>query len=205
MNKRIVSIMLVLAMLACAACAFAAESKAVPSITVGQLVAPVVSNTETAVKYDESFAIFVKPVAEESKQAVVLQEITAVVEAQAPVVTFFNEEVVATVAEMLPEETDLSTLVMDEFFPLEVEGYVNEYGDVTAAFEFVTEYEDETVLIVLVGVLPNEGDPEAEIVWYPIEATVAEGKVYIAFTEEILAQMADREAVMTVLRAEENV
>jgi len=107
---------------------------------------------------------------------------------------------------------------MDEFFPLKEEGYATEYGDVEAIFEFLTVYEDETVLVALVGILPTDDeiaaaeaaleegeelDEQALIAWYPQNAVVEEGKVRITFTEDVLTLLADHDAVMALLRGDE--
>lgn len=213
MNKKIISILLVLVMLAMNVCAIAEETAPVPSITLGEVAAP------EGVTYEETFVVYVTPVAEETKEAVVLEKIASfVTETEAPVVTYFPEETVTAVAEYLPEEFDAETLVMDEFFPLKEEGYTAEYGDVEAVFEFLTVYEDETVLVALVGILPTDDeiaaaeaaleegeelDEQALIAWYPQNAVVEEGKVRITFTEDVLTLLADHDAVMALLRGDE--
>lgn len=191
MNKNIICVVLAMVMML-SFCAFA-EEVAVPSVTLGALVAP------AGVTYEEGFTVYVTPVAEDSQEKVVLDEIVAFVET-APVAEYFGEETMAAAAAYLPENVDAATLQLDEFFPLKEEGYVAEYGDVEAVFEFMTEYEDNSALIAMVGILPVEG--ETEITWLPMAAEAVEGKVKIVFTQEVMEMLAEREAVMAILRAE---
>lgn len=198
MNKNIICVVLAMVMML-SFCAFA-EEVAVPSVTLGALTAP------EGVTYEEGFTVYVTPVAEDSQEKVVLDEIVAFVET-APVAEYFGEETMTAAAAYLPEELDAAALQLDEFFPLEQEGYVTEYGDVEAVFEFLTEYEDDTVLIAMVGILPVEGEvdetgAEVGITWMPMSAEAVEGKVKITFTQEMFEKMADREAVIAILRAE---
>lgn len=191
MNKNIICVVLAMVMML-SFCAFA-EEVAVPSVTLGALTAP------EGVTYEEGFTVYVTPVAEDSQEKVVLDEIVAFVESDV-VANYFGEETMTAAAAYLPEALDVTALELDEFFPLEQEGYVAEYGDVEAVFEFLTEYEDDTILIAMVGILPVEG--ETEITWLPMAAEAVEGKVKITFTQEMFEKMAGREAVIAVLRAD---
>lgn len=198
MNKNIVCVVLAMVMML-SFCAFA-EEVAVPSVTLGALTAP------EGVTYEEGFTVYVTPVAEDSQEKVVLDEIVAFVET-ATVAEYFGEETMTAAAAYLPEELDVAALQLDEFFPLEQEGYNAEYGDVEAVFEFLTEYEDDTTLIAMVGILPVEGEvdetgAEVGITWLPMAAEAVEGKVKITFTQEMFEKMADREAVIAILRAD---
>ena len=190
---------LLIAMLLMSACAFA--ETAAPSITISQIIVPT-----GGVEVAEDFVVALKVVAEETEEKKVLDEIIAFV-VEEPVATYFGEEVMTVAAAYLPEELDNSTLVMDEFFVLEEENYDENYGDVTATFEFVTPYEDGAVLIAMIGVLPTEEalaeNEEAAITWIPIPAVAAEGKVQITFTQDVFTSLQNNKCVCALLRAED--
>ena len=66
----------------------------------------------------------------------------------------------------------------------------------------MTAYEEGTVLLAMVGILPAEGE-DAEIVWIPMPTEVLEGgKVKITFTQETLELLNENQAVLALLRAE---
>lgn len=191
---------LLIAVLLMSVCAFA--ETAAPSVTISQVIVPV-GDVEIA----ENFVVALTPVAEETQEKKVFDEIAAFV-AEEPIATYFGEEVMTTAAAYLPEEFDANTLVMDEFFVLTEENYDVAYGDVAATFEFVTPYEDGAVLLAMVGILPAEADAEATeaeeaaITWIPLQAVVSEGKVQVSFTQEILEMLKDNKCVCALLRAD---
>lgn len=191
--KKITCVLLTLMMLTMACGAFA---EAIPSVTLGDIVVPV-----GGVSYSENFTISMTAIKPDTVEAVVYEEIATFVETE-KVAAYFGEEVITTAQQYLPEELDVSTLVMDELFPLATEGYEAAYGDVEAVFEFVTTYEEGAVLLAMVGILPAEGE-DAEIVWIPMPAEVFEGgKVKITFTQEALELLSENQAVLALLRAE---
>lgn len=114
------------------------------------------------------------------KQQEILTQITEIVQTQSqPVVEYFAPEVVESVQQLLPEETDVSTLQMDEFFQLKVEGYVPTLSDavveseaaegevpaqniVPVAFEFTTAYKEDDQLVGMVGILPSDAKEVSE-------------------------------------------
>lgn len=198
MKRNIICVLLALVMMLSACCAYAEQvEEAVPSKTVADLT--VAEGTEV----EETVVIAVAAVEAETEEAQVFEEIAAVAE-ESSVVEYFNLDAQAQIQEALPEFTDMSSLEMDEFFALDQEGYDAEHGDVTATFEFVTPYEENTVLVAMVGLLPNAEDEaaeEAEIVWYAQQATVVDGKVQIIFTQEVLTLMQQQEAVLALLRS----
>ena len=199
--KRTIASLLIL-ILIMSACAFA-ETVA-PSVTVSQILVPT-GNVEIA----DDFVVVLNTIAEDSAEKKVFDEIEAFV-AEEPVADYFGEEVMTAAAEYLPEEFDTTALVVDEFFALSEENYAADYGDVTASFEFITPYEDGTVLLAMVGILPDEevvtteeGETEeAAITWIPQQAVVSEGKVQISFTQEILEMLKNNNCVCALLRAD---
>jgi len=192
--NRIIALVVAL-MLLLSVCAFATE--AAPSVTISQVVVP-----SADVVIAEDFVVKLTVIPEETKEKEVFDEIVAFI-AEEPVATYFGEEVMTVAVEYLPEELDTSTLVVDEFFMLTEENYDESYGEVTAAFEFVTPYEEGTVLIAMIGVMPSEDAEEAEITWIPAPAVASEGKVQITFTEEVFAMMQENNCVCALLRAED--
>lgn len=204
-KRTIVSLLLAVLLLTASVGAFAEQvtpsitvaDQATPSVTVAQIVAP---TGETAVADD--FIVALNAIQEETEEKKVFDEIAAFVEAE-PVATYFGEEAMTAAAEYLPAELDVSTLVMDEFFLLTAENYDEAYGDVVATFEFVTPYEDETVLLAMVGILPGENaEEDAAITWIPLQAVASEGKVQITFTQEIFDALKENKCVCALLRAE---
>lgn len=189
--KRIICVLMALAMLTMACGAFAEPT---PSVTLGEIVVP------AGVTYAENFSISMTAIKEDTVEAAVLEEIVKFVETE-KVATYFGEEVMTSAKQYLPETLDVSALVVDEVFPLAIEGYEADYGDVEAVFEFVTAYDEGTVLLAMVGVLPAEG---TEITtWIPMPAEVLEGgKVKITFTQEALDLLSENQAVLALLRAE---
>ena len=212
MKKTIAFLLAIVMMLT--VCAFAESAK--PSITISQIIAP--SNNAAIA---EDFVIKLVAVQEESQEKVVFDEIVEFVTVQnEPVANYFGEEVMTAAAEYLPEELDIATLVVDEFFQLTEENYEESYGEVTATFQFVTPYEDGTTLIAMVGVLPKdataedqadaanaaaseESTEESAMIWIPIPAVASEGLVQITFTEEVFAMLKENQCVCALLRAED--
>lgn len=193
--KRII-VLLLIAMQLISMCALAETVR--PSITVSQMLIPVGDVT-----VGEEFVVALLAIGEETEEKMLFDEIASFV-LEAPIATYFGEEVMTTAAVYLPEGFDANTLVMDEFFVLTEENYEEIYGDVAATFEFITPYEDDTVLIAMVGVLPaevtDEATEEAAITWIPLQAVVTEGKVQISFTQEIFEMLKENKCVFALLR-----
>lgn len=196
--KKIVSVLLVVLLIASCALAEAANP-ARPSMTVATVVTPAGSAVAA-----EGLVITLNNLKPETKEQKVLEEIAVFVE-EKPVVEYFGEEAMAAVVEILPETVATEKLVLDEIFVLDVEGYDSGFGDVEAVFEFATTYEDDTVLVVMVGIMPEDGT-EGEIIWVPLQASVKDGKVNVSFTQDVLeaVQGNSGRVVLSLLRADEN-
>lgn len=203
MNKFLTACLLVAMVLTMGCGAFAEEP--VPSITVGTLVTP------EGNEYSDDFVVYVTPIAEDTVEAVAFEEIAKVfTEPAVSVKEYFGEEAVAVAAEYLPEGVDLETMQLDEFVPLQQSGYVDEYGEIKAVFEFATEYEEDDVLLAVVGILPEgfagtmeDAAAEGKIQWIPVLTEVIEGKVQITLSQEIMVQIGEQASVLALLRAEE--
>ena len=248
-NKKLTCMILMLVMMV-TCCAFAEDAAPVPSITVVEIVLP----ADVVVNEEAPLVLNVKQVEPESVEKVIMDEIIEVVQApEASVATYFNEETKAAITEVLNEvlaeiltetlpegataelpegvEIKLEDFQIDEFVAMNLEGYVAEYGEVEAEFAFTTEYVEEDILIVMIGIMPTEEEiaaleteaadadeaaeetaeetaEEAEatvaslIQWIPLKAEVVDGKVKVAFGEDVLTMVNERGAVMMVLRAD---
>ena len=128
---------------------------------------------------------------------VVLEEIAAFT-AEAPVSEYMGAEFMEAALPLLPEDADPAALVLDELYEMTVENDDPAYGDVEAAFEFVTQYPDETVLLAAACVLPapaagedadapaEDGDAAAPVLWLPMQAAAAEGRVRVLLSRQVL-------------------
>lgn len=115
---------------------------------------------------------------------------------------FFNEETWVIAAEYLPENFDVENLMLAEVYSMNAVRYNVEYGDVDAAFEFAVDYEDDAILLAMVGTVVNELDTEnelPEIKWRPIRAMVSEGRVMLTIPQEVLELISDNEPACFVL------
>lgn len=111
-------------------------------------------------------------------------------------IDFFSLEKQAEIVDLklLPENTDLQTLQMNEFIPIGVCNYKAEYGDITVGIEFPTfaalSNEDKPIVAMaavytLVDAAANVWNAE----WYPLSAKVSNGLVYVTFLGEYLEKL----------------
>ena len=171
----------------------AAPSAAVPSITMGELVNMSGETTQTE-DSTEGLIVYLANFETTAEEQKVLDEIAAHVE-EKPVAEFFGEETMTAAAAVLPEETDVSALHMDEFFALKVDGYKDEHGDVETVFAFYTEYPAEAKLVGMVGILAEDGT----VTWIPVAAEVVDGKVKVVLTQEVMQLVLENDAVFALL------
>lgn len=190
LNKRIFSMMLVLVM---AALGFSALAEAVPSVTIDSIVnvSSVVSSTGVALP--ESFEIAVNP--QSAAAAAVIEEIATVAQTQ-PVAVYFGETAMAAISEKLPESVTTDTLKLSELTAISVADYNSSYGDITLTITTATEYDDDTVVVVLVGMWVD-----GELIWMPMDAVVVDGQVCVVFTQDVLAD-GNSELLFALLTAE---
>ncbi len=106
-------------------------------------------------------------------------------------IEFFDDAVKADVANLLPAGTDLAALQMNEFVPISALNYEEAYGDVTAAFEFPTQYAEGQPLVALAAVytLVNSVTNEWSAEWFACAAEAKMGKVYITFPADYVAKL----------------
>jgi hypothetical protein len=191
MNKKIIGFLLALVMVSVSAMAFAT---AVPSKTTQDMVKPV----GVTVQAGASTAIQVSTPADEAATALatkVLGEISSYVQQQAnPVINYFDQGVQEQVAALLPAGTNLSTINMNEFTTIKIDGYSEENGDLTASFEFATKYEDGQAIVAMVGV-----EVDGTMTWTALKAEVVDGIVKITFPEAVVKLMQTGNAVLSIL------
>lgn len=119
---------------------------------------------------------------------------------------FFDDESWTLAAEYLPENFDMEKLMLAELYSISAAHYDLEYGDVDAAFEFAADYEDDAILLAMVGVVINEAAVEGdlpELQWFPIQATVHEGRVVLTIPQQALELISDDEPAYFVLLQEQ--
>lgn len=120
------------------------------------------------------------------------------------------DTVAAQIAELLPEDFDVSTLVMYEFAPLTAINYDPEYGDVVATMVFATKYSPDQTLVALVGIVKGVDEDGAPIVeWTALKAEAVEneadpekGCVRVYFPQELLPEIENGNAMIAILSDE---
>lgn len=113
---------------------------------------------------------------------------------------FFEEAVQQAIASLLPEGADLDNYVINEFAPLIVENYSEEYGDITSTFRFASEYEDGQPMVALIGLVTGkdeQGNPVVE--WTPVQAEVEDGLVKVHIPADLLVRLNGQEAMIAFL------
>lgn len=202
MMKKVLGILAAMVLLTLGTCALAEQ---MPSPTLRTRI-----DSETVVfesgAVAEDFAIWLD--AEVENIAVLLTKMQEFVETNA-LVNFFDEDVQVTAAEYLPQDFDMEALMLAEVYALRVDNYVSAYGDVDASFEFALNYEDDTVLLGMIGIaneewtenLAEEWNAEdlPELSWTPILANAHEGRVVLTMNQELLEQISQSEYVFFVL------
>lgn len=102
------------------------------------------------------------------------------------------------------DEAEERVYLMDEIYNLKVEGYEAAQGDISANFRFVTEYQDDAILMVMIGAAPAAaGEDEMETAWFCLRARAEDGQVYTTMPAEVLeAAAADESALFALLRVD---
>lgn len=114
---------------------------------------------------------------------------------------FFDEETWALAAEFLPEDFDREELMLAEAYSMSAVHYASEYGDVDAAFEFAPDYEEDAILLGMVGVAADGSAEEdlPELLWTPIRSAISEGCVILTIPQAVLEQISTGEPAYFVL------
>lgn len=202
MMKKVLGILVSVVLLTLGTCALA-EQLPSPTLRTRIDAETIVSESDAVA---EDFAIWLD--AEAENVAVLLTKIQEFVETDA-LVNFFNEDVQAAAVEYLPQDFDMEALMLAEVYALRVENYVAAYGDVEASFEFALNYEDDTVLLGMIGIadekltedLAEEWNAEdlPELSWTPILANAYEGRTVLTMNQELLEQISQSEYAFFVL------
>lgn len=103
----------------------------------------------------------------------------------------FFEAVKDDAAKLLPENTDLQKLQMNEFIPISALNYEVAFGDITAGFVFPTFYPAGQPLVAMAAVytLVNSVTNEWSAEWFACPAEAKMGKVYITFPADYVAKL----------------
>ena len=89
---------------------------------------------------------------------------------------------------------DAPGMDLSEYLSLGINNYQADYGDVTATFGLVTEYQVGQPIIVMFGYTGDNG----KIVWNALTAEVVEGGVQIDFPSDLLLKAGDL-AILAIL------
>ena len=183
--KKLLGIMLVLALTVAVGAAYATPSKTASDLTqVGTASIPGV------VAYVASSQAGV------NAAAAVVTDIAAKATAGVTAAGFFGETLQADIAAAFPAGKDLSTLVVNELVPLAISGYAAGMGDVVAAFQFATYYQVGQVVAPVLGFVAADGTVE----WHVLQAeVVAGGIVNITFPADLALRMMSETTVLAIL------
>jgi hypothetical protein len=179
--------------------AIPAFATSVPSKTTQDLAKVVSFTSDSGASLGADFIIRLLEETE-SADATLKQLIDFVTGQKLSPVRFFDEKVQQTVASFLPEGTNLDSFVIEEFSPMIVENYKETYGDITAKFQFATEYADGQKMVALIGLVTgtdDEGKPVIE--WAPIKAEAEGGLVKAHFPGDLLLRLDGQDAMIAIL------
>ncbi|NLC32324.1 MAG: hypothetical protein GX781_03405, partial [Clostridiales bacterium] len=137
-------------LLAAVLCLNTAAAFATPSKTVLDMVTIGEYTTSNNVVPQAGFIIYqTEPTAPWMQD---LTDIQSQVNTGKAAINFFTDELQADAAKLLPENTDLQKLQMNEFIPISALNYEEAYGDITAGFVFPTFYPAGQPLVALAAV-----------------------------------------------------
>lgn len=196
MMKKVLGILLTMVLVISATASLAEQ---LPSPTIPTTIKAQVSVHESSAAGEADFEVWLEGDTEMSEM--LLAEIESLTETE-KLVYFFNEETLELAKEYLPEDFDIEKLMLAEVYSMSAVRYALEYGDVDAIFEFAAEYEDGTILLAMIGVVVAEAESEGElpeIMWFPIQAAVNEGRVILTIPQEVLESISDDEPAYFVL------
>jgi len=218
--KKLVSLLIAMIMVLSAV---AYADMAVPSKTTTDNTVVEKIETSTGVVVEETFDIVVTPDPEP-----VVKEITKlyqyVLEEQKAPISYFPEETKTKVLEVLAVKLagvekvedieditaienlpDLETMEINEFVTIDTFDYKEAYGDIKTSFAFVTEYQVEQQVVVLVGLYSGEIDENGEFVveWIVLDATVEEdGSLSVVIPQEEMLKIQDAQSVAMAVLSE---
>lgn len=186
MSKKLVSLLLALALL----CACVPATAATYSKTTKDLIRVVSTNAEDGAP----LALFIPESGAQGIMEETFNDLAAFVAENNAALDYFGEDVKTAVAALQPQGTDLTKLTLTEFAPFQLVNYEPAMGNVVATFEFATPFTADQPLAVLVGYVGKDG----KMVWITLQATVAESGLTITFPAEVLQEL-PAEIVIAVL------
>ena len=111
---------------------------------------------------------------------------------------YFGDEAkeIAIANNLVPAGVDMIDYKLAEFEHFDKIDFISGKGDVEALFTFITEYSNDTNLLVFVGY-----ETEYGMKWIPQVAEVVEGQIDVVLTEEVLTEMNGKEIKIAFLAA----
>ncbi len=176
-----------------------AFAKSVPSKTTQAMAGVAAISADGGAALKEDFGIRLPEETEQANKA--LEQLSKFVNEQglAPA-RFFAEQVQQDIASLLPDDANLDEFGIQEMAPMVLEGYEEAYGDVTATFQFATQYADGQQLVALVGLVTGQdaqGNPVIE--WIAVKAEAEGGAVKVHFPQDLLARLNGQDAMIAIL------
>ena len=183
--KKLLGIMLALALTVAVGAAYATPSKTASDLTqTGDTNLPgvVVYVTTSQASVDAA--------------AAVVMDMAAKAAAGETAVGFFGEDLQADIAAALPAGTDLSALAVNELVPVSLSGYAAGMGDVVVPFQFATVYQAGQTVVPMLGFVGADGVVE----WHVLQAeVVAGGIVNITFPADLALRMMSETTALAIL------
>lgn len=150
--------------------------------------------TSTGTPVGDDFIVATPAEVPEKTEEVVKELFDLTSKDDTPVITYFSEDTQKTIAELLPEGTDLTSLEMSEIIALVIENYDESYGDIAIVFHFeTTAYDPDQSLVAMLGIYSaaEAANVEAEdgVEWFALAAeAVDNGDVKVTFTQDVLVK-----------------
>ena len=128
--------------------------------------------------------------------AAVVTDMAAKAAAGVTAAGFFGEALQADIAAALPVGTDLSTLAVNELVPVALSGYTAGMGDVVVPFQFATVYQEGQPVVAMLGFVGADGVVE----WHVLQAeVVAGGIVNVTIPADLALRMQTETTVLAIL------
>jgi len=183
MNKKLICLVLAMVMLCAAPMAFANSPQSPDAKTTVKSSGGSGSGTLT-----DTLAVTLVPLSASA------EAVLAAIGGFPNAIDYFDAAVQSAIAALLPAGFDLNSLVMNEFQSLAISGFQTGSGDYGVSFTFATAYPNGAILVALVGIESGSG-----VVWTPLKAEVFNGVVTVYFTQQVLAALSGRTAMLAIL------
>ena len=183
--KKLLGIVLALALTVAVGAAYATPSKTASDLTqIGSSNIPGVALTVATSQASVDAA------------AAVVTDMAAKAASGVTPAGFFGEALQADIAAAFPAGKDLSTLVVNEMVPVSISGYTAGMGDVVVPFQFATAYQEGQPVVAMLGFVGADGVIE----WHVLQAeVVAGGIVNITFPADLALRMMSEITVLAIL------